>query len=162
MYRKFINSKIGILEIVCNENYLLEINLVSKKDLDNGNVLCDLVHYQLNEYFNQKLTEFSLPISLSGTDFQNTVWNEVLKIPFGELISYQELANRIGKPKAVRAVANAIGKNKLLIVVPCHRVIGTDRKITGFSAGLINKIYLLRHEGKEVEEKKILKQSLVK
>lgn len=95
------------------------------------------------KYFNNETEQFDLKLDLIGTDFQKKVWNELIKIPYGGTKSYSEIASNIGDEKSVRAVANAIGKNNLLIVVPCHRVIGKNKKLTGFSSGLDLKKYLL-------------------
>lgn len=101
---------------------------------------------QLGEFFTGKRKEFSVPLLFVGTDFQKTVWNELLKIPFGKTVSYGEMAQRIGMPKAVRAVANANGANSMSIFAPCHRVIGSDRSLTGYGGGLPAKKYLLELE----------------
>ena len=102
---------------------------------------------QLSEYFSGKRKTFNLPLLLKGTDFQKQVWQELLKIPFGETRSYKQIAEAIGNPKAVRAVGMANNKNPLLIVVPCHRVIGANGKLVGYAVGLDKKEYLLRLEG---------------
>lgn len=102
---------------------------------------------QLDEYFAGRRRAFDMPLLLAGTDFQVKVWNELLKIPFGETISYGDLAQRIGMPKAVRAVANANGANPLSVFVPCHRVIGGDRSLTGYGGGIEVKRRLLELEG---------------
>jgi len=101
---------------------------------------------QLEAYFAGELTRFNLPLRLAGTAFQNRVWSALCDIPFGETISYGELASRIGKPTASRAVGGANGANPLPIVVPCHRVIGSDRSLTGFGGGVETKRFLLDHE----------------
>ncbi len=102
---------------------------------------------QLDEFFAGQRREFDVPLLFVGTDFQKTVWNELLKIPFGQTISYDEMARRIGMPDAVRAVANANGANSMSIFVPCHRVIGSDRSLTGYGGGLNTKRMLLELEG---------------
>ncbi len=101
---------------------------------------------QLEEYFNDKRQEFDIPLLFVGTDFQKKVWNRLLSIPFGKTISYGEMARQIGKPKAVRAVANANGANSMSIFAPCHRVIGSDHTLTGYGGGLAVKEYLLKLE----------------
>lgn len=101
---------------------------------------------QLEEYFNGKRQEFDIPLLFVGTDFQKKVWNRLLSIPFGKTISYGEMARQIGKPKAVRAVANANGANSMSIFAPCHRVIGSDHTLTGYGGGLAVKEYLLKLE----------------
>lgn len=104
---------------------------------------------QLDEYFAGKRKAFDVPLFFAGTDFQQTVWKELVKIPFGKRVSYGELAARIGMPKAVRAVANANGANSMSIFVPCHRVIGSDRSLTGYGGGLPAKKFLLEAESAE-------------
>jgi methylated-DNA-[protein]-cysteine S-methyltransferase len=101
---------------------------------------------QFKAYFAKELTEFDLPLAFAGTIFQNKVWNGLLKIPFGQTWSYQALANHIKSPKAVRAVGLANGKNPLSIIVPCHRVIGSNGTLTGYGGGLPRKQWLLQHE----------------
>lgn len=102
---------------------------------------------QLDDFFAGKRKEFDVPLLFVGTDFQKTVWNELLKIPFGTTVSYGEMARRIGMPKAVRAVANANGANAISILAPCHRVIGSDHSLTGYGGGLEVKRALLELEG---------------
>lgn len=102
---------------------------------------------ELNEYFEGKRKSFTFSIDQPGTEFQKRVWQELLKIPFGKTISYHELAVRLGDPKCIRAAGTANGKNNLAIVVPCHRVIGSDGSLTGYAGGLPKKEWLLRHEG---------------
>ena len=103
---------------------------------------------QLNEYFLNQRREFDIPLLFVGTDFQKKVWNELLKIPYGKTISYGELAQRIGKPNSVRAVANTNAVNAISIIAPCHRVIGSDGTLTGYGGGLERKRYLLDLEKK--------------
>ncbi len=102
---------------------------------------------QLDEYFAGKRQIFDIPLLFVGTPFQQTVWNELLNIPFGETLSYGEMAKRIGMPKAVRALANANGANSISIFAPCHRVIGSDHSLTGYGGGLSAKQFLLELEG---------------
>ena len=102
--------------------------------------------FQLEAYFKGELTRFDLELNVQGTDFQKKVWQELLKIPYGETISYGELAKRIGNPNASRAVGMANGKNSISIIVPCHRVIGKNGSLTGFGGGLEAKKNLLAFE----------------
>ncbi len=108
-------------------------------------VLADAVR-QLQEYFNGQRKTFRLTLNPKGTDFQKRVWTELLEIPYGKTISYLELSKKLGNTKAVRAVAAANGKNPLSILVPCHRVIGSDGSLTGYAGGLHRKKWLLDHE----------------
>lgn len=101
---------------------------------------------QLDEYFAGNRKAFTIPLHLVGTDFQQQVWNELLNIPYGATTSYKEIAQSIGKPKAVRAVAGAIGANGISILIPCHRIIGSDKSLTGYAGGLKAKKMLLQIE----------------
>lgn len=102
---------------------------------------------QLDEYFAGKRVEFDVALDLSGTTFQRSVWDELSRIPFGKSVSYAQHAQKLGNPKALRAVGSAIGKNPISIIVPCHRVIGTSGAITGYAGGLERKQFLLTLEG---------------
>lgn len=101
---------------------------------------------QLDEYFAGNRTEFDLKLNPQGTDFQLSVWNELLNIPFGKTRTYLEQTKQIGDPKAIRAVASANGKNPIWIIIPCHRVIGSDGSLTGYAGGIWRKKWLLDHE----------------
>jgi methylated-DNA-[protein]-cysteine S-methyltransferase len=105
------------------------------------------VSNQIIEYFAGSRKQFTLRLSPEGTAFQQRVWNELLNIPYGEAISYGELATRVGNPKASRAVGAANGQNPISIIIPCHRVIGSDKSLTGYGGGLNIKEALLKHEG---------------
>ena len=129
-------SEIGITEVRCRNTFLhAKENEISRQAAQ-----------QLEAYWNGTLTRFQVPLDLSGTDFQKRVWNALQEIPYGSSVCYSELACRIGRPEAVRAVAGAVGKNPCLIIVPCHRVLGKDGSLTGFSAGLEIKKQLLNLE----------------
>jgi AraC family transcriptional regulator, regulatory protein of adaptative response / methylated-DNA-[protein]-cysteine methyltransferase len=104
---------------------------------------------ELNEYFEGSRKEFSIPLVTPGSDFQKSVWNELMNIPYGSTRSYMEQSVALGKPGAIRAVANANGKNRISIVIPCHRVIGSDGHLTGYGGGLKRKRWLLDHEKKQ-------------
>ena len=101
---------------------------------------------QLDEYFRHERQQFTLPLLLAGTEFQQSVWRQLLEIPYGQTISYGEMAQRLGMPKAVRAVANANGANAISLFAPCHRVIGSDGSLTGFGGGIDAKRFLLELE----------------
>ena len=109
--------------------------------------LLDECEKELTAYFEGQLEEFSVPMRLTGTEFQNKVWSELMKIPFGKTISYTELALRLGDLKSIRAAGTANGKNNLPVLIPCHRVIGKNGSLVGFGGGLDRKHWLLRHEG---------------
>jgi|AntRauMFilla1563_2_1112583.scaffolds.fasta_scaffold45801_1 methylated-DNA-[protein]-cysteine S-methyltransferase len=106
------------------------------------------VKKQLDNYFSGKRKAFNLPVLLSGTPFQYQVWSAVNKIPFGETTSYLKLSQEIGNPAAIRAVGAAIGANPILVIIPCHRIIGTNRQLTGYAGGLVRKEKLLELEGR--------------
>lgn len=101
---------------------------------------------QLIEYFNGEREQFNIKLNPEGTEFQKKVWNELLKIPYSKTISYLELSKKLGDVKAIRAVANANGKNPIWIIIPCHRVIGSDGSLTGYAGGLHRKKWLIDHE----------------
>ncbi len=105
---------------------------------------------QLDEYFSGKRSSFTIPLLFCGTAFQTSVWNELLNVPYGTSISYGELARRLGRPSAIRAVANASGANAISIFAPCHRIIGSDNSLTGYAGGLDAKHYLLQLEKKNL------------
>ncbi|MGQ2983576.1 methylated-DNA--[protein]-cysteine S-methyltransferase [Flavobacterium sp.] len=107
---------------------------------------------QLQDYFAGSLRSFTFKLDPAGTDFQKKVWNALLEIPFGKTVSYHELSVKLGDVKAIRAVASANGKNPLWIVVPCHRVIGSDGSLTGYAGGLWRKKWLLEHETPPVQQ----------
>lgn len=111
--------------------------------------LLDDAERQLAEYFAGRRTAFDLPLALEGTDFQRRVWDELVEIPFGERTSYGELARRVGRPGSARAVGLANGRNPVSIVVPCHRVVGSDGTLTGYGGGLDRKAWLLDHEARQ-------------
>lgn len=118
-----------------------------KAELETGkNKYHTLLQSQLDEYFIGKRKEFDIPLVFSGTDFQNRAWQNLLEIPYGQTESYAQQAEKTGIPSAVRAVATAIGKNRFTIIVPCHRVIGSDGKLTGYAGGLWRKTELLQLE----------------
>ena len=106
----------------------------------------------MNDYFEGKRTNFNFKLNPSGTEFQQKVWKSLLEIPFGKTMSYMELSKKLGDVKAIRAVASANGKNPLWIVVPCHRVIGTDGSLTGYAGGLWRKKWLLEHENPTTQQ----------
>jgi len=121
----------------------------SQEDWQRDDSLYASAREQLLAYFAGSLQAFDLPLNPVGTDFQKQVWDALTKIPFGETVSYQTIANAINKPKAVRAVGAANGKNPIGIIVPCHRVIGANGSLTGYAGGLERKRWLLQHEQRQ-------------
>lgn len=121
----------------------------------NASPFLDQLILELNEYFSGLRKSFTIPLSFHGTDFQKKVWNELLKIPFGTTSSYQQQAIRLGNLSAIRAVAHANGTNKIAILVPCHRVIGSDGNLTGYAGGLWRKKFLLELEQSATKQLKL-------
>lgn len=121
------------------------------KYTDGSDPLLDQARQQLHQYFDGSRTDFDLPLALAGTDFQQSVWMELLKIPYGKTTHYSGLAQQLGNEKAVRAVASANGANAIAIIVPCHRVIGSDGTLVGYAGGLTAKRKLLELEQSAVQ-----------
>lgn len=107
---------------------------------------------QLKEYFREERQDFDLKLNPNGTDFQKRVWQHLQQIPYGKTCSYLELSKNLGDPKAIRAVANANGKNPLWVIIPCHRVIGSDGSLTGYAGGLHRKQWLINHESENKQQ----------
>ncbi|MGL4403695.1 MAG: methylated-DNA--[protein]-cysteine S-methyltransferase [Fusobacteriaceae bacterium] len=146
-YLAYLDTPIGILELRGDDDYLISALFLEKRtETERTNPLMEEAVRQFALYFEGKLDSFNLPIQLNGTEFQNKAWKELCNIPYGETISYKEQAIRIGNPKGCRAVGGANGKNILNIVVPCHRVIGSNNTLTGYGGGLDKKQWLLEHE----------------
>jgi methylated-DNA-[protein]-cysteine S-methyltransferase len=151
-YTAYMKSPVGNIKITCNNESIISIffiESVSDELNSHSHPLLIKCIRQLEEYFSSKRTVFDLPLQQNGTDFQNRIWQLLMDIPFGSTLSYFQLSKKWGDIKAIRAVASANGKNKLAIVVPCHRVIGTDGSLTGYAGGLERKKWLLEHEGKQ-------------
>ena len=144
----FFSSKGIVYLSVSNENEEDIVNFVKVKFGQASKVNSEeySFHEQIIEYLNGRRKSFSLPLDLRGTDFQKKVWNELVKIPYGETRTYKDIARSINVPQGYRAVGNALNKNPVLIVIPCHRVIGSDGKLTGFRGGLELKAKLLELE----------------
>jgi len=148
MYIAHHNTPLGTVQITADDEFITSV-LVEPKTLEEpiGNhLLLSLVIEQLDEYFAGKRTVFDLPLQQPGTPFQQEVWQELLEINYGKTISYAQLSKQMRNPLAIRAIAAANGKNKLWIIVPCHRVIGSDGSLTGYAGGLWRKQWLLEHE----------------
>jgi methylated-DNA-[protein]-cysteine S-methyltransferase len=148
----YYQSPVGALKIVGTETYITEVSFCNDDTINpvscNINSLLIECTEQLIQFFNGERKIFELPLAQAGTPFQQDVWNLLTQIPFGKTISYLQLAKQTGNPKTTRAVANANGKNNLAIIVPCHRVIGSDSTLTGYAGGLWRKKWLLEHEAK--------------
>ena len=143
----YMDSPVGLLEIQSTELGVRTVNFVDKPFLAVEESACNaLTMKQLEEYFAGKRTIFELPFDLEGTPFQQRVWRELLKIPFGKIRSYMDVARALGDVKAIRAVGTANGSNRIAIIIPCHRVIGSDGSLTGYAGGLFRKKWLLDFE----------------
>jgi len=148
MQQAFIKTPLGITCITGDENGVNKISILDDTVEVSQTIpahLSDAV-MQLNEYFEGRRNDFNFKLNPAGTDFQKRVWQALLSIPFGTTASYHALSKQLGDVKAIRAVASANGKNPLWIVVPCHRVIGSDGSLTGYAGGLWRKKWLLEHE----------------
>lgn len=141
-----VKTPIGNLKIVEENERLIEIDYTDELEKSTKNEFLIKVQRQLDEYFFGKRKAFDIEIELNGTEFQQKVWKELLKIPYGETRSYKDIANLIQNEKAVRAVGNASNKNKIPIIIPCHRVIGSNGKLVGYDGGLDIKEKLLKFE----------------
>ena len=147
IYRDYLKIQTGYLVIEVNDESLVRIFFTKTLDKKrSSNRASRKVIYQLKQFFSGKREEFDLDIKLVGTDFQKKVWSQLIKIPFGETSSYGDIAKQIGRPKAARAVGGACNKNPILVVVPCHRVVGSTGNLTGFACGLDVKRELLQIE----------------
>jgi methylated-DNA-[protein]-cysteine S-methyltransferase len=148
--RYYYNSPIGLIEITGTGDsitslYFVEQNINPKFESNSNLENCAI---QLDEYFNGKRKDFDLKLEPEGSEFQKKVWDELMNIKYGETKSYQQMSQLLGDVLAIRAVANANGQNKISIVIPCHRVIGSNGSLTGYAGGLWRKKWLLQHEQK--------------
>ncbi len=146
LYRDHFESPLGLMEVAANKAAVKSIYFVEQASPVRQNDLTTETIRQLVEYFEGELKEFDLPLGAEGTDFQQKVWSALSLIPHGQTCSYGDIAKQIGNPKGMRAVGLANGKNPLTIVVPCHRVIGANGKLTGYASGTERKAWLLSHE----------------
>lgn len=148
MLQANLKTPLGTAVISGDENGISSISVFDEEREISGVIPEALqeAYQQIQDYFNGERRDFTFKLNPSGTEFQKKVWQGLLEIPFGKTMSYQELSIKLGDVKAIRAVASANGKNPLWIVVPCHRVIGTDGSLTGYAGGLWRKKWLLEHE----------------
>ena len=150
---KYFSSPLGDIEIKYDKNFIYAFSFINagvkrreEAEIENSNVI--RAEEQLKKYFEGALKKFDLPICMEGTEFQKKVWTELTRIDFGKTLSYLQMAKRLGDVKSIRAAASANGKNPFAIVVPCHRVIGTNGSLTGYAGELWRKQWLLEHEAK--------------
>lgn len=146
IYYDYLDTQLGILEIVFDEEYILGVGFVNQKQKASPSTLSKQAVKELGEYFEGKRKTFSLPLYMQGTEFQKQVWKALQDIPYGQTCSYKDIAVKIGKPNASRAVGQANNKNPLSILVPCHRVIGALGNLVGYGGGLNRKEWLLEME----------------
>ncbi|ULQ53880.1 methylated-DNA--[protein]-cysteine S-methyltransferase [Flavihumibacter fluvii] len=152
MYSSYYQSPLGILRITATDTYIKEIHFCRDEEMPASfepatlTPLLQLCTEQLIGYFQGVRRIFELPVHQEGTPFQQKVWTELTAIPFGKTISYLDLARKLGDPKVIRAAATTNGKNKIAIIVPCHRIIGSNREMVGYAAGIWRKKWLLQHE----------------
>jgi methylated-DNA-[protein]-cysteine S-methyltransferase len=151
MYKSIINSPIGFIEIKAGDEGITSILFLDEEETENN--LLENPHImncidQIKKYFNGELKVFNITLDINGTEFQKSVWNRLLQIEYGKKISYNQLAEELGDKKQVRAAANANSQNPIALIVPCHRVIGSDGSLTGYAGGLWRKKWLLDHEAK--------------
>lgn len=147
----YYESPVGMLKIGGTEQYICELSFVDNPDqLTHGEPgITEVMHQcteQLIEYFHGKRRNFDIPVHQDGTEFQLRVWGHLMEISYGKTISYMDLAKRLGDPKVIRAAASTNGKNNIAIIVPCHRVIGSDSSLVGYAGGKWRKKWLLGHE----------------
>lgn len=154
MKRCFLQTPLGICQLLGDEQGVSLLVLVEEATLSVSipKELKSAVT-QIREYFAGNRTQFDLKLNPAGTEFQKKVWDELQQIPYGKTLSYLELSKKLGDPKAIRAVAAANGKNPLWIIIPCHRVIGSDGSLTGYAGGLWRKKWLLEHESPALQQR---------
>lgn len=143
----FYQSPFGLLKIGIADEKVILVGIVSKQDeAHQPTPLSAEVYHQLQEYFADKRTVFTVPYALNGTSFQQAVWTQIAKIPYGQTAAYKDIAQAIDKPRAFQATGRAVGANPLAILIPCHRVVGSKGELTGYAFGLEMKKALLNLE----------------
>jgi methylated-DNA-[protein]-cysteine S-methyltransferase len=151
-FEHIYSSPIGRIKIVADVDCIQALTFIEDADTssnEEGIARPAIIHQCIDElidYFNGSRTKFTVPIHQTGTHFQQKVWKELYEVPYAKTLSYAELAKKLGDPKVIRAAAAANGKNKIAIIVPCHRIIGSDSNLTGYAWGLARKKWLLQHE----------------
>ncbi|MGI8600901.1 MAG: methylated-DNA--[protein]-cysteine S-methyltransferase [Chitinophagaceae bacterium] len=149
LFTSYYSSPIGLLQLQCSDKYIKSVFFVEEEQTTSQeHKLLQTCTKQLDEYFAGKRKKFHIPLNQEGTDFQNIIWKLLFQISYGKTISYHQLAMQYGDLKAIRAVAGANGKNKIAIIIPCHRVIGSNQSLVGYAGGLNKKRWLLQHEAK--------------
>jgi len=158
MFIDYLDTPLGLFEFMATEQGICQAIFCGDKSYDDKkgerktNDITALCKQQLIEYFSGQRQVFTVPLDPQGTEFQQSVWGCLTKIPFGTVTSYGEIAKMLDKPKASQAVGGANGRNPITLIVPCHRVIGGDGSLTGYAGGIERKLWLLNHEGVEVKQ----------
>jgi len=144
----YYNTPIGVAKIIGNTDGIISVSVMDEKPPVSKEIPVSLQECirQLDEYFQEKRTGFDIKLNLQGTEFQKNVWNELQNIPYGKTITYLEQSKKMKSVKAIRAIASANGKNPIWIIIPCHRVIGSNGSLTGYAGGIWRKKWLLEHE----------------
>jgi methylated-DNA-[protein]-cysteine S-methyltransferase len=152
MHIAYYTNPLGVARITEEDGFITSISIkdddYNTDDTTKSSPILQQAIDQLDEYFAGKRLDFDLPFKQKGTDFQQTVWKQLLTINYGQTISYSKMSEQMGNPLAIRAIASANGRNSLWVVVPCHRVIGADGTLVGYAGGLWRKQWLLEHEAK--------------
>lgn len=146
-YVSYLESPVGFIRILSNGKAIKEIKFMDSDGPEDPDAHTESARTQLREYFDGNRSSFQLELEPEGTEFEQSVWEKLLNIPSGKTVTYGDIAKQIGDSKAAQAVGRANGKNPIAIVIPCHRVIGSDNKLTGYAGGLERKEWLLKHEG---------------
>ena len=156
IYRDQLSTPLGTLTLEATDRGLSSVRFPNRAEPFSGkspdNPTISQAKRELTDYFAGELKQFSVPLDWQGTAFQQSVWEALTHIPYGETVSYADVARAIGRPKSARPTGGAVGANPLPIIVPCHRVIGSDQSLTGFTGGLSIKVALLELEGRLIEE----------
>ena len=155
IYRDQLSTPLGTLTLEATDRGLSSVRFPNRAEPFSGkspdNPAISQAKRELTDYFAGELKQFSVPLDWQGTAFQQSVWEALTHIPYGETVSYADVARAIGRPKSARPTGGAVGANPLPIIVPCHRVIGSDQSLTGFTGGLSIKVALLELEGRLIE-----------
>ncbi len=147
-YKTWYKSELGLIELTITDDAVVSLYFKGGQPgmAEHSSPFAGECLTQLDEYFKGERKRFNLKLAPKGTDFQKMVWNELVKIPYGGTVSYMDIARKLNNEGAIRAVGNANGRNPISIIVPCHRVIGSNGKLTGYAGGLWRKEWLLKHE----------------
>jgi len=149
MYNSYISSPVGLIKLQCNESGITAVSFWNEgKSYSDEHPILIQCQRELEEYFDGHRKTFTVPLQYAGTPFQTKVWTALQNIPYGKTVSYMALSKTLGDIKAIRAVGGANGRNTIAIIVPCHRVIGSNAKLTGYAGGIWRKQWLLEHESK--------------